>query len=391
MKNSFIFKVFLIFLTLFVSTSYFVCAEDCDGCLSSSVCYAFGENLSISGVQKYCSFYTGSFVQQKANGADCMNDFECTSGSCLDDKCIDLQAQLAGIENLTGQINETQINQVPCSYSPGCLNSSLFNNITNGQNTSGLCLVGFKCFRCNDDYSWNSSSGSCYLMPCDYTPGCLNRSNLSNARNLNRVCSSGYNCFKCNEGYSWNSSASECQYVSYRSYIDPFWSRIFTVNSQQFTKGYNIELREKQALNVNIKGAYYLFGLISLDSSKAIFNISRMSSQFTFKPGNSQEFDVDKEGLYDAKLILNSIKSDKANITLMAIEEVVKVVNNTQEIDNSGDSGDNQNSEDKSNRVVLTLIISFLAILIIAVIVIAIIVISKSRKANPTLEVKNLN
>ena len=46
------------------------------------------------GKLKYCSPLTFEYSDQKEKGADCLNDYECKSNSCIDNKCISLTEEM---------------------------------------------------------------------------------------------------------------------------------------------------------------------------------------------------------------------------------------------------------------------------------------------------------
>ncbi len=93
----------------------------CNGCLLNNLCLKQGIRFDSNG-KNYCEV-NNQIVAQKQNSAECLNDFECLSNSCLDGKCTSL------IEKLNSQIS--LLKQILC----GLLNDK-------GSSAYQTCLAG---------------------------------------------------------------------------------------------------------------------------------------------------------------------------------------------------------------------------------------------------------
>ncbi len=122
--------------------------------------FAFGDMNLSAGVVSYCDLQTGNFVPQKVNNSVCMNDFECQSGFCIMDKCLNSVNFIQNLYQLPSPNCPSNIT------SPGCINRSNYPGLSNGTNFSALCnFAGYSCYVCNNGYIWNSTLGNCRIAP----------------------------------------------------------------------------------------------------------------------------------------------------------------------------------------------------------------------------------
>ena len=77
--------------------------ETCSGCIYGDRCLDTGVRLLDGEDSVYCDF-TGEIQNQKEEGVDCQNDFECATNSCSSGECIDLKAQIQENRNLIQRI-----------------------------------------------------------------------------------------------------------------------------------------------------------------------------------------------------------------------------------------------------------------------------------------------
>jgi hypothetical protein len=359
--------LFLIFIPLVLAET----AEECApiGCFYESNCSTFGEVLNLSGASSYCDF-NGSFITQKAINSFCSNDYECLSGSCLSEKCINLSLVLDDYASLYQ--NLTNFSAGPCNVNPGCFNKT---NFTNAHSLVNLCSapkLGYTCFECNEDYEWNGSS--CNLLNCTSNPGCLNVSTFENAYSLNRNCSLGNTCFRCKSGYIWNSNSSRCEYIITDSSGSSFWISTTVLSNSQILDGYEDYLKEGWRWKIYFDGYYYLIGLRNISSGSAIIEVSSRAPYVSLKPGENKEFDLNTDGEYDVNLYLKSISGDKANFLLIFSEKTPINSNKPLTSGNSENPGDSSNptltiSNVGDNNTLFWIIVILLIVLSIAVII----------------------
>lgn len=72
---------------------------ECMGCLHDTTCLPFGQRLKIEEISSYCSI-DGVFRPQMPIGAECENDYECSSNECGNGKCISTYSLLQKIFEL---------------------------------------------------------------------------------------------------------------------------------------------------------------------------------------------------------------------------------------------------------------------------------------------------
>lgn len=74
-----------------------------NGCEFNNQCLPLGTRISQEGKSLYCNV-SGQFLEQKPENAKCLNNFECSSNSCLNNKCINLEKKLRQQETLLKKI-----------------------------------------------------------------------------------------------------------------------------------------------------------------------------------------------------------------------------------------------------------------------------------------------
>ncbi|MBM3247635.1 hypothetical protein FJZ17_03810 [Candidatus Pacearchaeota archaeon] len=341
-------------------------AEECApiGCLSNSTCFTFGDVLNISNNPYYCDF-NGSFIQQKPINSFCSNDYECFSGACLSEKCLDLAMILEDYTSIYQ--NLTNFSAGPCDVAPGCLNSS---NFSNAHLLGRLCAapkLGFGCFECDEDYEWNGSS--CNLLNCTSKPGCFNQSSFDNANKINRACSMDFSCFRCKSGYSWNSTSSKCEYIITDSGGDSFWSSTTVLSNSDILEGYENYLKSGWRWKIYFEGKYYYIGVRNISSGLVTLEVSSKTSFTTLKVDENKEFDLNGDGKLDINLFLKSISGDKANFLLIFSKEEPTIPNNPVIPVTPDNPIIDLDNEDENNDLLFWIIVSLLIILSIAVII----------------------
>ncbi len=123
----------------------------------------------------------------------------------------------------------------------------------------------------------------------------------------------------------------------------PFWtSTIYEDNKALSERGPIIkEIGAKTRIIVKINGAQHSVGITNLTSNSATVNVSSVSQQAKLIIGESKKFDVELDGYYDLRVILNSISNNKANLTVESISE--KVI--------TASGGDREVSEENEEQV----------------------------------------
>jgi len=364
----------IIFLLVFLISLGVVSALDCTsvGCDNNNVCYNYGELLEANS-NLYCDS-NGSFVAQKNIGAVCSNNFECSSGYCLSDRCANVSNILSQYASLFA--NLSALASGPCSASPGCLNTS---SLANAHNLTNLCSgtqLGYVCYQCNENYNWTGSS--CTKMNCTSSPGCLNKSSLDNSYKIDRVCPTNYQCFSCDSSYAWNSSSSACEYYPDSSgVVGGGYARVLT--NAELTNGFTGELRLGWVYKFYFLGTYYYITVTSLSSNQMTIRITPRTKTLTFNIGEEKKVDLNNDDTYDLSIKLNSIQNRIASVTLKFISESI---NNP--LLNTGNPPDDTTpievNNDESSEGLITIIVVIVIAIIIILIIIALIFLFRSRR-----------
>ena len=149
------------------------------------------------------------------------------------------------------------------------------------------------------------------------------------------------------------------------------WTKTVSVNEGQFTEGYTKSLGENERMKVSIEGGTHSIGITNVESNAVTLTIASDPVTATLSVGDERKFDLSADGYYDLYIKLNSIASNKADITIKSIKEKVTEESEAQEQSKEESvTGENQETlsppaEEKSSSL-------WLWILIIVVVVIAI-------------------
>jgi len=241
---------------------------------------------------------------------------------------------------------------------------------------SNLCSgaeIEFKCFECDDDYSWNGSS--CAKMNCSSTPGCLNLSSLTNAQKLNRVCSNNYNCFSCNSGYSWNSSSSYCYSNPVDDNTGGTSGYTVVITNSQLEDGFTGTLARGWSYKIYFSNDYYFILVTSLSTSQMTLRITPRTKVLTFNIGGERKIDLNDDGFYDLSIKLNSIQNQRASVTLKKINEPVVSGGSPGTTQNGSQNGSDAanltsgNTDDSQDNLVTIIVYAIIGIIILLLII----------------------
>ena len=72
------------------------------GCTHDNRCLSYGQRLVTKGPM-YCSIQ-GNLMLQKADGALCQNNYECSTNTCSSGKCVDLTRELQETRGMIQQL-----------------------------------------------------------------------------------------------------------------------------------------------------------------------------------------------------------------------------------------------------------------------------------------------
>ncbi len=100
------------------------------------------------------------------------------------------------------------------------------------------------------------------------------------------------------------------------------WKSPTVITDSQFKSGYTKELGATYRIQFKVDSQYHYIGVVSLTSTTATINVSSTTTQqAVFNIGDEKKFDVSGDNYYDIYAKLNSIKNNKANITIKSISE----------------------------------------------------------------------
>lgn len=378
----------------------FACDTGCENSQNISKCYNYGDSEKIGNIFFFCDSEVDAFSEAKENGAECVNNFECSIGYCVSGICNGYYADIIQVndvlsesapglcpefEDTTGTYfcsdslfvaNAVQLTTKTCGIGSYCFkcNSSAYtynsvldvctkgmceategqfcmnNTISNSTEKEGYsCLDSKKCYSCDEDFYWNNSLSKCIMNPCTSSPGCMNISNLTNGQIVeNRLCNVG-TCFVCKSGYKWNLTVSSCVLSSTGGSTS--WSSVSFSSSELSTDTYK-SMSAGDRVMFSFTGKNYYFGLYGADtrisfsiSPDSSFTVSTIKNQIMYI-GESRPYDLNSDGTYDFRVSLKNISNGDANISLKIVSEPYAsgASNSGSEIDYNVPDGSNTDS-----------------------------------------------
>jgi hypothetical protein len=101
----------------------------------------------------------------------------------------------------------------------------------------------------------------------------------------------------------------------------PFYTNTFLMYEKEFSEvgSITILLNERERIRIKVDGQIHHVGIRELYSTTANIEVSSDPQQIIFNIGDENKFDVTEDSFYDLSVILNSIESNKASITITSI------------------------------------------------------------------------
>jgi len=96
-----------------------------------------------------------------------------------------------------------------------------------------------------------------------------------------------------------------------------------TITDAVLAKGFIAQLAQNNRVKFTVAGASHTVGVISVTTTKATIEIASDPVRVTLAPGEDAKVDLNGDGYYDIKVVLNSIMGTKADLTITKINEVV--------------------------------------------------------------------
>lgn len=153
-----------------------------------------------------------------------------------------------------------------------------------------------------------------------------------------------------------------------------FWAKTIPANDKELSEKGEIanELAAKERVSIKVSGETHYVGVISIVNNKVTINVSSMPQTATLGVGESARFEVTNDNYYDLKATLKSLLNNKANISIVAINEKVAQIETptgnetiTPLITSTNQTGQIQEGENKASKPILILVIAVIVIIII--------------------------
>jgi len=127
------------------------------------------------------------------------------------------------------------------------------------------------------------------------------------------------------------------------SATNSFYTNTFVEDDKELSEKEIIikQLSEKHRVRLKLNGQTHFVGVKSLTVTSAVIEVTSLPQEKELKVGDSWRVDVDGNGYYDLKIVLSSVSSGKANVSMESVYEKVSagssVVSNSEEPLSSAD------------------------------------------------------
>ncbi len=165
-------------------------------------------------------------------------------------------------------------------------------------------------------------------------------------------------------------STSSCSGLAGSS--SSFEGSTFVLSESQFVEGFMRALPVGDRIKFKANNEDHYVEILSLTSNTVKINVSSDPQQATLSIGDSRKFELNGDNFYDLLVTLNSINSNKADITTKSInEEITDETIADEEEEEEAASGEAKSeeagevSEKKNNLVALWIVIGLVIIIIV--------------------------
>jgi uncharacterized membrane protein YgcG len=147
--------------------------------------------------------------------------------------------------------------------------------------------------------------------------------------------------------------------------------KTYSVSADKLELGYTNNLGKGDKILFNFDNVGHSLTLDKLDSLTAIITVKSSPKTETFSAGEKKLFELNNDSYYDLSVLLNGIKNNKANVSIISVHEYISgnVVNN-QETNKSNDSITSINNEDTNEKSPIDLTGIIYVLIVIAILVI---------------------
>jgi len=101
------------------------------------------------------------------------------------------------------------------------------------------------------------------------------------------------------------------------------WSKTVKVTDEQFSSGYNAELKAKQRAKISVNGEDHHVGVLKIVDEKVTIEIASTPQQVELGVGEEKKVDLNSDGSYDLYVKLVSLENGIANLLIQDINEEV--------------------------------------------------------------------
>jgi len=126
-------------------------------------------------------------------------------------------------------------------------------------------------------------------------------------------------------------------------------------------------LSEKSRIRIKINSKEHNVGVSELTTTTAKIEVSSVTQKATLSIGDERKFDVNEDRYYDLSIILNSIESNKADITIKSIREEVTEESETSEEEKEGAASGAKEGEATAGPMDLTWLWIVIAIVVVLI------------------------
>ena len=101
------------------------------------------------------------------------------------------------------------------------------------------------------------------------------------------------------------------------------WTKTVVVTTEQFKEGATQKVAAKERIKITVAGGTHYVGVKSMTSTSATIEVASDPITVILNVGEDAKVDVDKDGIYDLYVKLNSIVNNKADVLVKELSEAV--------------------------------------------------------------------
>jgi hypothetical protein len=146
-----------------------------------------------------------------------------------------------------------------------------------------------------------------------------------------------------------------------------YWRLTKSITDEEFKNGITKDLGTRERVKFDVGDEEHSIGVISMTSNTAVINVSSSPQQATFSIGDLRKFDVTDDGYYDVSVVLDSISSNKASLTIKEIREKVTEESEVGEQDKEDDAVEQKAKDEAEKKSLFWLWIIFIFGLVVVV------------------------